>query len=527
LNKIALFSLALLLLCACAQTGQLTGGPIDEAAPKPDSLGIHPPSASINIYPKDIRFTFDEYISLNNPQKNVIFVPNVVPKPTYKIKGKTFIIQFADSSLKPNTTYAIYMNSAVKDFTEGNDSLMNYVFSTGNTIDSLTHTVLVKNAFTDLPEEDVLVGLYTKSDTLNPYNQFPFYFAKTDKRGMANFYYLKKGSFSLFAFKNTANMMKPSLADPIAFKIGDVAIDTSATTDTLALFGKSSTKLRISKKEISLPGKMLFVATRNLDSAKITLERDSTPVDFIRVSTQRDDSVFVWFKGEKNTAYTVNFAWEDTTLSTRMFIPNVKPDKNKFTSNIEGGFVGRFDSLKIFSIFPIQSFDTSKWVLRNEDSVQIPIQLYQNSSTSLAACNKWEEENTYSLNIFPDGITNYYGESNTDTLHYTWQRKPIYKLANLVLVLKNRPSVPLLVELLDDKGKIQKTYTNISDTLLEFKLLDPSEYTVRVTLDENDNQRWDSGDYPGHIQPEKILWFREPIKLRPNWDSKVTLKFSH
>jgi hypothetical protein len=210
-----------------------------------------------------------------------------------------------------------------------------------------------------------------------------------------------------------------------------------------------------------------------------------------------------------------------------MFIPNVKPDKNKFTSNIEGGFVGRFDSIKIFSIFPIQSFDTSKWVLRDEDSVQMAIQLNQNSTTSLSACNTWEEENTYSLHIFPNGITNYYGETNADTLHYTWQRKPIYKLANLVLVLKNRPTVPLLVELLDAKGKIQKININSSDTLLEFKLLNPSDYSVRVTLDENENQRWDSGDYPNHIQPEKVLWFREPIKLRPNWDSKVTLKFSH
>lgn len=524
--RLIIVAILITLLAACAQTGQLTGGPIDAAAPQPDSLGIHPPSESINIYPKNIKIEFKEFIRLNNPQKNVIIVPNVEPKPAYKIKGKTFYIQFADSSLQANTTYAIYMNGAVKDITEGNDSLMNYVFSTGNFIDSLTHQVVVRNAFTNLPEENVMVGLYTITDTLSPYEDIPTYFAKTDQSGLATFYYMKKGNYMLFAFKNKSGLMKPGQSDPIAFKTSNVFVDTSSTTDTLALFGKALDKLRFVKKEIELPGKIELVCTRTLDNADIFIEKDSLKLDFIRINTNRKDSVFLWFKGEKNTSYTVNIAWKDTTLVSRLFLGKNKASKTRFSTNINGGFVGRFDSLKLFSTYPINAFDTTKWQLLNKDSVQIPIKIVQDSKMSLSAINRWEDEHKYTLRILPGGIVDFYGNSNEDTLNHAWQRKPLYKLANLVLVLENKPDIPLIVEVLGSKSGPIQHFVNSTDTLIDLKLIDPGEYIVRVVLDENNNKKWDTGNYDEKIQPEKVLWFREAIKLRSNWDSKVTLKFS-
>ena len=60
---------------------------------------------------------------------------------------KTVTLTWEDT-LENNTTYSIYLNETVQDITESNDSLMVFVFSTGDYIDSLSYQVKVIDAFT-------------------------------------------------------------------------------------------------------------------------------------------------------------------------------------------------------------------------------------------------------------------------------------------------------------------------------------------------------------------------------------------
>ena len=85
----------------------------------------------------------------------------------------------------------------------------------------------------------------------------------------------------------------------------------------------------------------------------------------------------------------------------------------------------------------------------------------------------------------------------------------------------------MIVQLLQGDKQIAEYIPAMSDTLVKFNLLEPTDYSVRVILDSNQNKVWDTGNYPLKIQPEQVLWFREPIKLRPNWDFKVTLRFKN
>ena len=76
----------------------------------------------------------------------------MVNPPDIKLRRKSIITDIKDT-LKPNTTYTISFGNAISDITEGN-VLANYrfVFSTGNTIDSLSLNGFVKNAFSLKPE---------------------------------------------------------------------------------------------------------------------------------------------------------------------------------------------------------------------------------------------------------------------------------------------------------------------------------------------------------------------------------------
>ncbi|MAN87036.1 MAG: hypothetical protein CL555_09385 [Algoriphagus sp.] len=67
------FSVALFTQCAKQSTPQ--GGPRDEDPPK--LLEANPKDQSINIKPEEIVLVFDEYIKLDNPNKNIIITPRV------------------------------------------------------------------------------------------------------------------------------------------------------------------------------------------------------------------------------------------------------------------------------------------------------------------------------------------------------------------------------------------------------------------------------------------------------------------
>lgn len=85
-----------------------------------------PPNETIGFRSNEVEITFDEFIQLNNPIQTIFFVPNHAT-PIASIKNKTLSLKW-EEQLKENTTYVIYMNGALKDVTESNDTLMTYVF---------------------------------------------------------------------------------------------------------------------------------------------------------------------------------------------------------------------------------------------------------------------------------------------------------------------------------------------------------------------------------------------------------------
>ena len=55
-----------------------------------------------------------------------------------------------------------------------------------------------------------------------------------------------------------------------------------------------------------------------------------------------------------------------------------------------------------------------------------------------------------------------------------------------------------------------------------FKSMSVAEYTLRLIQDDNENGRWDAGNYDLHLQPEKI-WTKKVTELRGNWELVVKI----
>ena len=184
----------LLLIVSCAQISPLVGGSKDIYAPTIDSSKTFPTNGALNYSGNQIVIKFNEYIKLNNPNHNIIITPQLLEKPTYTVKNKTFTLVF-NGNLEENTTYVINFNGAIQDITEKNDSIFQHVLSTGDYIDSLKISGNVTDSYTNKAISKCLIAIYPATKAINfdsiPYLLKPTYIGQTDKFGNYNINYLR------------------------------------------------------------------------------------------------------------------------------------------------------------------------------------------------------------------------------------------------------------------------------------------------------------------------------------------------
>ena len=203
----------------CANAVAPTGGPRDERPPV--VVEAVPENHSINFLGKKIEITFDEYITLENANQNVMISPPLSEKPDIKLKNKTVVIKFKED-LAANTTYTINFGAAIKDLHEGNQ-FKDYVysFSTGDHIDTLAIAGKVLNASDKKPIDGVYVSLYAADrenvDSL-PMTTIPDYITKTDKEGKFSLNGLADKKYLVFALKDAnANLYFDLPNEDVAF----------------------------------------------------------------------------------------------------------------------------------------------------------------------------------------------------------------------------------------------------------------------------------------------------------------------
>ena len=153
--------LTLLILMGCANRGNPTGGEIDTEPPI--VIKSSPENFTTNFKAEEIEIIFNEYIRLNNIQKELIVSPPIEPQPLIMPMGsasKILTISEFDS-LQKNTTYSFHFGESIEDNNEKNPlsndkkidekisgkyiiKELNHSF-TGN--DSLTRLMVLRNSF--------------------------------------------------------------------------------------------------------------------------------------------------------------------------------------------------------------------------------------------------------------------------------------------------------------------------------------------------------------------------------------------
>lgn len=517
--------LLFVLIASCAKIGSPTGGPKDETPPV--FVTANPPYESVNFKAKRIRIYFDELIVLRDLQKQLIISPPLKTPPIVSPQGmasRYINIKILDTLIL-NTTYTFNFGSAIQDNNEGNKlESFKYVFSTGDKIDSLTLKGSVKDAFNREQKKNVNLLLYEFNKKFNDsviYKQKPRYLTKTLDSINFEFTNLKKGTYMLIALDEAHdNYLFNPKDDKIGFysKIIELPNDSVIENPIVLFKEKMPYKFRRAREEFK--GRITFGFLGERSNMKVKMISQK-PKDFKSFSQfeKNKDTLNYWFTPFKadSLVFRITATGIDTTTTLR---PRRKKIDSLKVISSASGVVGLNDSIFFNSNNPIIKTDTAKISFINKDSVDIKFDLKKIRNNEFALLFDKEENSSYTVSVFPKAFVDLYGTTN-DTLvvPFTTKTKEDYGGINIKLITKK----PTILQLLNEQEQVLRTEYFVKSGDKKFPLLNPGKYYIRAIIDENKNNKWDTGDFLKRIQPEKVIYFKNEIELRPNWIINETI----
>jgi len=548
--------LASLLVLACAKQVVLTGGAKDVTPP--EAKTSMPENGSTNFSSKSktkcIVVKFNEYIKLNDVSSKLIVSPPMEENPVAVVNGKKLKIKINTTQLKPNTTYCLNFNDAVADINENNalNSFV-YAFSTGPEIDSLSFAGTVFDAYTRKPVDDAWVLLYSDLSDTAVSTKMPDYITKVDKNGNFQINYVSDNNYKVFALHDNNSNFKFDLPEEsIAFidtlfhPSVDIIYDTVRTKDTLndSIVTKYSYQPDDIKlllfKENKTP--QFFKSSKRLKSNYFEMVFNFTQYERYKFTVPNDSTAFVWAKENPDT---VRIWLRDTSLiasdTLKIFAEYVDP---AFTDSIH------HDTLKFrkqdkllpdtvltmmlskekrpntdYSILfsqPIETFDTSKLTLFGAvdtlfEKMDFSVEKDSLNPLRLKVIAEITEGRKYKIAVDSAFATCIYGYSNTaDTIDIVPMRENEFGSLNILF----NNDKHYYVELLQNEKVIAMNI--VEGRKAAFTYLTPGKYNIRVVEDENENGRWDTGDYSKHKQPENVFYYPDQYEIRSSWEHEVT-----
>ena len=524
LIAITSFFAMMVILVSCAQIRPLTGGEKDSEPPK--EIESSPINGATNFTENSIVVKFDEYIKLNNLASQLIISPLMETPPEVIVKGKKLVIKLK-SELSENTTYSLNFGNAITDITENNIfPNYKYVFSTGNFIDSLSYSGTVLNAFNLSKKESVFVLLYDQFEDSVPFKELPRYVALTDKEGAFTITNIAKGEYKLFALKDiNSNYLFDLPNEAIAFSNTLISVDTASSKNTLYLFEEESDIQFVEQAENKIFGKIdIRLNQPNQNLIINPLDQHFKKQWYIEEKNETGDSITLWLL-VKDAFDNLEIELKDgaeviDTASVKIMQSDEFIDTTLTVStNIKSSF-DLNQNIIIDLARPLVNYNTDS-ILFYEDSVLISISdLKTIKVNQLELSYNFKENTEYELFIPPATFEDIYGLKN-DTLYTKFKTKKEADYGIINLTVTPNFTENYIIQLFR-KDKIVKERFLKDSSNTQYKYLAPGNYELKLIIDNNNNQKWNTGNYIEGLQPEKVIFYEKEIKIRANWDNDIS-----
>lgn len=508
-----------LFFSSCAKQGYPTGGPKDSDPPK--ALECKPQNESRQFKAKQFYIEFNEYVVLKNAEQNVLVSPPLKHKAEYTVKGKGVQVRLHDT-LQPNTTYLFQFKEAIADFTEGNLlPSYEYVFSTGDDMDTMMMTGSVLDARSSRPwKETLTVAAYREGDTM------PAFVTRTNKEGFFAFHYIPAGNYRIAAFEDKNRDLRIDSTEAAAWDTLTYASTDSIDSTAMARLRISSPdrrKQRILKADFTDRGRITIATLLPMQHPLLSGE----PLEW-RLNP-RGDSLNIWCLNALCDSTVLVFTTDEglnDTLRLRYKAPSRKGSRGRGLQQQEktplmkalcSGTSAYYDDLRLGFTNPVTALTDSLFAMvmymKDSSVTSCPVVLDSSGLTARLATSLHSGEQ-YSVRLRDSLFADLYGNVS-DSLRFTLTPKDY---GTLVLHLDNHTGSPLLVEVLDSKDTVVQRQQLDSTGTLRFIHLPAADYRLRAVIDRNHDGQWTPGDWFANRQPEECLFFEKQLQLREKWE---------
>ena len=503
-------------MATCAKRGSPSGGPVDSLPPV--FVKAEPSNFTTNFEDGRIRIYFDEYVKLEDHQKQLIISPplkNTIISPQ-GVAAKYINIEIKDT-LQPNTTYVFNFGQSIVDNNENNPfSYFKYIFSTGDYIDSLTVKGTIKDAFKRKPDNFVSVMLYAIDSSYNDsivYKEVPRYVTNTlDSLETFELTNLKEGTYAIVALKDENSDFKfQSRADKIAFL--DTFITVPKDTSYILSLFKETPPLKVGRPRHAAEQRINFGYVGDGDSLNINLLSPlESPIEHVITKKEDNDTLSFWYKPKiamDSLIFELSKKEYRDTLITKL--RKLETDSLRVNSRSRSVLVlGK--SFDILSNIPLDTLNESLVTILDKDSISIPFSSkIDTQKTTVALSFDTKEDDQYRIQLLPSAITDFYGNVN-DTLNYNVRTRTSLDYSDIELTLINAVNHPYIIQLTDDQERVIEEQYAIKETVFTFNTLTPGTYYIQLIEDANKNKRYDTGSYLDKKQPERVIHYGRPLE---------------
>ena len=527
--KNTILLLTVIAFAQCARVSSPEGGPEDETPPV--LLSSVPNDQQIQYTGNTIVLNFDEYVTTNGIENNLIITPKIAGSFRARVKKRSVILTF-DEPWAESTTYNINFGSTIQDLNNRNvPPNLNLSFSTGDYIDSLEITGTISNVYSKDPAEEALVSLYTVTDTLDITTGAASYYARTDTSGIYRFKNLPDGDYLIYAAMDKNGNQKADVEEELyGFRIDTIRLTENISGIDFDLQSLNTKPLKVKSarhvgKYFDIEFNKAFTDYKPLNNDTLYYKKlaadklrfyntsgrfnDTIPLIFLAndsIDTQLQDTVELYFNESKIDKDVFDYKIEPNANAV---VPMVKM-KLDFNKPIIGynqdSLIFEIDSLNKFTL-PDTAFTwnntrtEAEWDLNLNDYIsgdqRLSIRMQKGAFISVEQDSSSEKLKALSILKAEDsGIIN--GSVNTN-------------VENFIVQLLNSRSL----EVIDSK---------VNEKNFSFRFLDAGSYSVKVIFDLNGNGAWDIGNILTRTVAEPIVYYIDSfnnskvIELRKNWE---------
>lgn len=450
----------------CASIVPPTGGPRDSLPPA--IVKLEPRDSGRLFNEKKFVITFNEFVQVNEPQKNLIVSPTPKVNPVITIKLRSVIVSIKDT-LEPNTTYSFDFGNSIKDLNEGNIFRnFRYVFSTGTTIDTLGLGGRVLVAETGKADSTLVVMLHKNLDDSAVVKEKPRYVARVDTAGYFRFRNIAPGTYRLYALKDESGQRR-FLSKEQLFAFADSTVDPRSGKYDYLMYAFLEKDTGGAKMPTSLPA----------------IPQKKRPI--------KD-------RGE---------------------------DRLRFQTNLSGAALDLLENFQFdFTPEPLRKFDSAHVQFTDENYKPLPGYHFRmdTSQKKVELVYPWVENTKYNVIIDTAFAEDTLGRHvlKTDTIFIQTKRNAEYGAVRLRFIGLQMSDNPVLLFLQGDDIKFKYVFKNNTFTAPLFR---PGEYELRIVSDRNKNGEWDTGQFfKEHLQPERVQRINRKINVKANWDNEIDIQ---